>query len=173
MVGPGLFKEGILRGSRALDGPKDKTFGFRDQRRGRAGVGWRLSLSAFGELKKAKALEAQAAIRAERQLDTVRAQVVLASQASHANFELIELANHQVVAAVEALRLTEANLRAGTITTLDVLQAQDAAAQSRLRYAEAVVRYNQSQVNLLAALGLLDLGTLIGEGGDETPEDEG
>lgn len=169
----GLIKEGILRGSRSLDGRKDKTFGFRDQQRGRAGVGWRLSLSAFGELKKAKALEAQAAIRAERQLDTVRAQVVLASQASHANFELIELANHQVVAAVEALRLTEANLRAGTITTLDVLQAQDAATQSRLRYAEAVVRYNQSQVNLLAALGLLDLDTLVGEGGDETREDEG
>ena len=46
------------------------------------------------------------------------------------------------------------------MTTLDVLQAQDAATQARLRYAAAVVRYNQSQVNLLAALGLLDEGTL-------------
>ena len=66
-----------------------------------------------------------------------------------------------MAAAEEALRLGEANLRAGTMTTLDVLQAQDAATQARLRYAEAVVRYNQSQVNLLAALGLLDDASLI------------
>ncbi|MCH8054394.1 MAG: hypothetical protein IH895_10055, partial [Planctomycetes bacterium] len=45
---------------------------------------------------------------------------------------------------------------AGTMTTLDVLQAQDAASQARLRYAEAVVRYNQSEVDLLASLGLID-----------------
>ena len=33
---------------------------------------------------------------------------------------------------------------------------QDSATQARLRYAGAVVRFNQSQVDLLAALGLLD-----------------
>ncbi len=46
------------------------------------------------------------------------------------------------------------------MTTLDVLQAQDAVTQARLRHAEAVVQFNQSQVNLLAALGLLDELTL-------------
>ncbi len=79
-----------------------------------------------------------------------------AAQASNTNSELIGLANQQVVAAAEALRLTQANLQAGTMTTLDVLQAQDAASQARLRYAEAVVRYNQSEVDLLASLGLID-----------------
>ncbi|MCH8150559.1 MAG: TolC family protein [Planctomycetes bacterium] len=63
-------------------------------------------------------------------------------------------------AAQEALRLSEMNLKAGAMTTLDVLQAQDAATQARLRYAASVVHYNQSQVNLLAALGLLNEGTL-------------
>jgi len=40
--------------------------------------------------------------------------------------------------------------------TIDVLQAENAAEKARLRRATAMVRYNQSQINLLAALGLID-----------------
>ena len=156
----GLVKEGILRGSRRLDSREDQTFAFSDQERFNAGAQWQLSLSAFGDLRTAKANEKQAMIEAMRRLDQVRAQVVTAMQASRANDELIEMAQYQVSAAEEALRLTEANLKAGTMTTLDVLQTQDAVTQARLRYAGAVVRYNQSQVNLLAALGLLDESSL-------------
>jgi len=36
------------------------------------------------------------------------------------------------------------------------LQAQKIVAQAQLRSAGAVVRYNQAEVNLLAAIGLLD-----------------
>ena len=55
----------------------------------------------------------------------------------------------------DALRLHEqANLRIGTMTTLDVLQADDAVTSAKLRLASAVVRFNQSQINLHAALGL-------------------
>ncbi|MFQ5805888.1 MAG: TolC family protein, partial [Phycisphaerae bacterium] len=160
-VANGLIKEGILRGSRRLGGRDDQTFGFSDQQRFNAGVRWRLSVSAFGDLKTAGAVEEQARIEAERRLDRVKAQVIRAAQASKASKELVGLARQQVAAAEVALRLTEANLRAGTMTTLDVLQAQDAVTQARLRYAEAVVRYNQAQVNLLGALGLLDESALI------------
>ncbi len=163
----GLIKEGILRGSRRLAGRNDQTYGFRDQQRLSARVGWRLSISAFGDLKTAEAVAEQARIEGARQLDQVKAQVVGAAQASHANLALTSLAHQQVTAANEALRLSEANLRAGSMTTLDVLQAQDAVTQARLGYAEAVVRYNQSQVNLLAALGLLDQSTVTPpHGGD-------
>lgn len=158
----GLIREGILRGSRRFDSRGDESFGFSDQQRFNAGVGWRLSVSAFGDLKAAGAVLQQARIEADRRLDRVRAEVVTTSQASKANKDLIGLARQQVIAAAEALRLTEANLKAGTMTTLDVLQAQDAATQARLRYAEAVVRYNQSQVNLLASLGLIDPEALLG-----------
>lgn len=167
-VGNAFIKEGILRGSRRADGRDDQTFGFSDQQRASAGVGWRLSFSAFGDLKTAQARTEQARINAEELLDRVRAQVVSAAQASNANSELAGLAQQQVAAAQEALRLTETNLQAGSMTTLDVLQAQDAVTQARLRYAEAVVRYNQSQVNLLAALGLIDETTL----GIEPPQDD-
>jgi outer membrane protein TolC len=40
--------------------------------------------------------------------------------------------------------------------SLDVLQAEDAVARARIHYARAVAKYNQAQVNLLAAIGLLD-----------------
>jgi outer membrane protein TolC len=43
---------------------------------------------------------------------------------------------------------------------LDVLQAEDLVDSARLRHAEAVLRYNQSQVKLLAALGLLEADRL-------------
>ena len=157
----GLIKEGISRGSRLLGGRDDKTYGFRDQQRHSAGLGWRLSASIFGDLKTAGAVHRQALIEAQRQLDNVRAQVVSAALDSRANEQLTGLAHQQVASAQEALRLSELNLKAGTMTTLDVLQGQDAVTQARLRYAEAVVRYNQSQVNLLAAVGLLDESSLF------------
>jgi outer membrane protein TolC len=59
------------------------------------------------------------------------------------------------------LRLTQENLQAGTGLTVDVLQAEDAADRARYRYAMAIVRYNQSEVNLLAALGLIDQNSLL------------
>jgi outer membrane protein TolC len=43
---------------------------------------------------------------------------------------------------------------------LEVLQAEDELDGARLRYAQAVAHYNQSQIRLLASLGLLDVGTL-------------
>lgn len=157
----GLIKEGILRTSRRLDSRSDASFGLKDQQVFHAATGWRLSLSAIGDVKTASAAENLAVIEAERQFQQVRAQVSRAIQDSRTNFELISLANQEVEAAREALRLTEVNLRAGTMQTLDVLQAQDAVAQARLSFAEAVVRYNQSEVNLLAALGLLNDETAL------------
>ena len=159
-IANGLIREGISRGSKQLDSRRDESFSFSDQQRVTAKMGWRFSLSAFGDLKTAKAIEEGARIEAMRRLDEVNADVVRAAQASRAYDQLIDLARHQVTAAEEALRLSEANLQAGTMTTLDVLQAQDAVSQARLRYAASVVRYNQAQVNLLAALGLLNEKTL-------------
>lgn len=152
----GLSREAIGRGSRQLEGSRDVTFRFNQRTEFNAGAAARWSLSAFGDLRTARAAKQQAMLEARRKLLEVRAEVVDAVQTNNLSDKLIEMAGRQVTAANEALRLTEANLEAGTMTTLDVLQAQDAVAQARLRFAEAVVRYNQSQVNLLAALGILD-----------------
>ena len=96
----------------------------------------------------------------QRQADQIRAAVVSAQQNSSANAKLIPVARKQLDAAEQALHLAQTNLKAGTMLTIDVLQAQNEADQARLRYIDAVVHYNQSQVNLLAALGLLTAGRL-------------
>jgi outer membrane protein TolC len=127
-----------------------------EQQKGLASAGFALGPSAFGNIKAAKANVNLATLEADSQLDQIRAAVVSSHQASITAAKLIPIARQQVAAAEEALRLAQYNLRAGTMLTLDVLQAQAAAEQARLRYASAMVRYNQSEVNLLAALGLVE-----------------
>ena len=92
----------------------------------------------------------------QRQIDEVRAAVVSAQQNSLTNAKLIPVASDQLKAADEALRLAQANLKAGTMLTIDVLQVQAEVDRARLRYVDAVVHYNQAQVNFLAALGVLE-----------------
>ncbi len=159
-VANGLIREGISRASTGLAHRSDQTAGFSSQQRFNASAGWRFTLAAFGDLRVARAAEQRALIEAAQQVDEVRAQVVLALQSIRTDGELVKLAQAQVASAEEALRLSQANLQAGTMTTLDVLAAQDAVNEARLRRAESVVRYNQAQVELVAGLGLLDGATL-------------
>ena len=54
------------------------------------------------------------------------------------------------------MRVTQQNFENGIGLFLDVLQAEDAVDAARLNHANAITGYNQAQVNLLAALGLID-----------------
>ncbi len=157
----GVIKEGIQRGSARLDSRSDQSYGFSERQRGLAGAAWRLSLATFGELKTDKAVERTAVLEAQRLLETVGAQVVSAAQDRHATSALIGVSRQEVEAADEALRLSEAHLESGAMTTLDVLQSQEAASRARLAYAEAVVRFNQAHVELLAALGLMSPDSIL------------
>jgi outer membrane protein TolC len=123
-----------------------------------------LGASTFGQINTATANHNVASRNVESQIDQIRAAVVSADQASITAAKLIPIAVQQVNFAEEALRLTQENLKSGTGLTVDVLQAQAAADQARYRYATAIVRYNQSEVNLLAALGLIDQTSLLPPG---------
>ncbi|HSZ56577.1 MAG TPA: TolC family protein [Tepidisphaeraceae bacterium] len=136
-------------------------YDWKEQQKAGVGASFALSLSTFGNLKTAQANERSAGIDAERQFDLVRAAVVSAQQNSVTNAKLIPVAKQQLDAAQEALRLTQANLQAGTALVIDVLQAQNTVDDAQLRYVTAVVHYDQSQVNLLAALGLIDRTTVL------------
>jgi outer membrane protein TolC len=137
-----------------------QTFGMDQQERASASVGFALGASTFGQLKIAAANVRIAVLDVERRLEQIGAQVVSAQQASATSAALIPIAREQVQAAEETLRLAQANLNAGTVLLLDVLLAEDEVDNARLRYAQSVVQYNQSQVRLLAAIGLLDAGAL-------------
>jgi outer membrane protein TolC len=125
-----------------------------------ASGGFNLSAATFGRIRAATANAKIAELDAERRLDQVQAAVVTAHQTSLTMKKTIPIAQQEVASAGEALRLTQKNLETGTGLTIDVLVAEDAADQARLRYAAAVTRYNQAQVNLLAAVGLIDQLTL-------------
>ena len=92
----------------------------------------------------------------KRLFEQVENQVVISAQDSATSAGLIPIAKQQVTAAEEALRITQENFEVGTALFLDLLQAQDAVNQARLNHANAITSYNQSQVNLLTALGLIN-----------------
>jgi outer membrane protein TolC len=118
--------------------------------------GFNWSAATFGRIRTAVANAKIAEIDAERQLDLVQAAVVSAHQTSLIAKKKLPFARQEVAFAEEALRLTQRNLEAGTGLTIDVLVAEDAADQARLHHVTAVIRYNQAEINLLAALGLVD-----------------
>jgi outer membrane protein TolC len=136
-----------------------KNYGLHEQQKAGVGASFALGLSTFGQVKVAGANERSAELDVQRQTDQVRAAVVSAQQNSAANAKLIPVARRQLDAAQQALQLAQANLKAGTMLTIDVLQVQDEVDQARLRYVDAVVHYNQAQVNLLAAMGMYELPT--------------
>jgi outer membrane protein TolC len=119
-------------------------------------VGLSLDPTIFGKLKRATANEKIAGIDVERKLDEVRASVVNAQQANLTAAKLVPEAKREVDSTDEALRLAQQNLKTGTGLTIDVLQAQTAVEQAHLHYATAIIQYNQSQLAMLSALGLLD-----------------
>lgn len=135
--------------------------GMQEQKKGAAGAGFALGASSFGQTKTAKANFRSAGIDVDRQLDRVRAQVISAQQSSITAAQLVPTARSQLQSAEEALRLAQANLKSGTVLLLDVLQSQNQLDDARLRHADAVVKYNQSQINLLAAVGLLEAHNLF------------
>jgi outer membrane protein TolC len=124
--------------------------------------GFNWSAATFGRIRTAIANAKIAEIDAERQLDLAQAAVVTAHQTCLIAKKKIPLARQEIAFADEALRRTQTNLVAGTGLTLDVLVAQDAADQAHLHHVTAVIRYNQAEVNFLAALGLIDELRVVG-----------
>jgi len=145
------------------------------QQKAAGSVGFALGASTYGQINTVTASRNAASLNVEAQIDQTRAAVVSAHQASITAAKLIPIAIREVTSAEEALRLTRENLKSGTGLTVDVLQAEDAAELAGYRYATAIVRYNQSEVNLLAALGLIDQASLFPDFGsdpsspDQTP----
>ena len=133
-----------------------QTFNPRPQEPSSMNIGWVFNPTIFGRVKTSNAVTQIAVLDAERLLEAIKEQVIVAAQDSKTFAQLIPIAEKQERAAQDALRVTRENFQAGTGLFLDVLQTQDAVSLARLRHASAITNYNKSQVNLLAALGLLD-----------------
>jgi outer membrane protein TolC len=161
---------GGIRGSAEdVEGLGDVSYALHDQLRLGAAGSAQLSWSSLGDVEVADAIGRQAGVAAARSLLAVRAQVVAADRDRRAQRELVPLARDEVAAADEALRLARRQLEIGTLTALDVLQRESAAARARVAHATALVRHNQSQIDLLAALGVLDLAALAASDDSSLP----
>ncbi len=153
---------GSIRGTAdGVSGLGDVSQGPDSQERLSAGLGWRLDPAQIGVVAAIEASRDLAGLEARKKLQELRTQVVREDQESRAQRALAEEARRELEAAEEAVRMTRANLQVGTMTTLDVLHAQSELEQARLRSAVSVVRHNQAQVRLLAALGVLDERALL------------
>jgi multidrug efflux system outer membrane protein len=158
-IGPQLFAAysyGSIQ-TRTSDG----TSGPHQRSVGAAGATVAANPTVFGQSHVADADVRSAGLEVEARLLRVRGEVVVAQQASITNAALLPIATDQVRAAEESLRLAQAGLKAGTTLLLDTLQAQQELDAARVSLAAAAIHYDQAQVDLLAALGLLDEGSLL------------
>jgi hypothetical protein len=78
-------------------------------------------------------------------LEDVRAQVARSAQDSAANVQLIPNSQEASGSGRGSLALGAGEYRCRYGATVDVLQAEDTLNEARLRYANAVTSYNQSQ----------------------------
>ncbi len=153
---------GSVRGTAdAVSGLGDVRDGPDGEARFSAALGGRLDAGLLGVVSTIEASSDLAGIEARRTLQAVRAAVVREEQEGRAQRALAEEALEELQAADEAVRLTRANLGAGTMTTIDLLHALTKLEEARVRKALFIVRHNQAQVRLLAALGVLDEAGLL------------
>jgi outer membrane protein TolC len=125
-------------------------------------AGWSFSLGGPGRIDAAEARVEQAGIAEQRFGDRLRAAVA-------SSFEELSLARAQLApsqreltAAENALRIARANYEGGLLAETDLLLAQQAADQARLRRVGAVARHNQAQLQLLAESGIASIDSLAG-----------
>ena len=74
----------------------------------------------------------------------------------------IDVASIGVVSSTEQLRLSEVRLANGVGTNIDVVTAQQAWEQALVNKAQAMIQFNQAQVQLVHDLGIPTVANLLG-----------
>lgn len=116
-------------------------------------VGWTFSFGGPGRIEAAEARVDQAGIALDRFRETLQASVAGAYHELALARQRLDPAERELAAAEKALRIARATYEGGLLAESDLLLAQQAADQARLRRLSAVARYNESQVRLLAESG--------------------
>lgn len=122
-------------------------------------AGAQLSWNIFDSgLTRGKIMESRANFeKAHLDVDESRRRIELEVRTAHSNFiesrEVLESQKEVEQEAVEALRLAEARMAAGTGTQLDVLDSQTALTQARTTKSQALHDYSVARARLQRALG--------------------
>lgn len=125
-------------------------------------LGWTFSFGGPGRIEAAEARAAQADISLERFQDRLQASVAASYQELALARQNLDPAQRELTAAEAALRIARANYEGGLLPENDLLLAQQAADQARLRRLSAVAHFNQAQLQLLAESGVATIETITG-----------
>ncbi|MGC8561117.1 MAG: TolC family protein [Phycisphaerae bacterium] len=134
--------------------------GLRPFQDGSIGAGWQLGFSTFGDIESADAAKKIAILNARQALERVQSQVVNAMQDRDLAEKSVPIARQELTASERAYKRLKTMYMAGAANQLEVLQSQGLLVDARLFYARAITHYEQSQINLLTAVGLIDAHTL-------------
>ena len=110
--------------------------------------------ASYALYRASRAQARAAAFDLENQKQQIRAEVTSTVAQLDAAASAISVAEQAIASAQEAYRVTDAQLKAGTATTTDLLEAQSALTQARLNYLRAQYELAISRVNLRRTLGL-------------------
>ncbi len=127
-------------------------------------VGFRLSPASVGRVQAAAARVEQARVQTERLEQAIAADLIAAREEALAATERIEAAWRGLQAAEAAQQISQARFEGGVGIGLDVLDAQAALAQARTDLVGAIVVSDAAQVELLRALGELNVEALLDGG---------
>ncbi|MBI2432042.1 MAG: TolC family protein [Candidatus Hydrogenedentes bacterium] len=119
-------------------------------------LNWSLSFAKFDRIREQRATAEIAGLRADRAEEAAIAEVHQAQYDIQSAMQALALANDEVAASETSHRLSRARFTAGTAIAFEVLDAQDALADARLKVARYSADLNLAQARLLTAAGLID-----------------
>lgn len=119
-----------------------------------------LGVPNVANVQSSKHLARSAMLTANQQFMNVLAQVRTSYLNSLVAEKQIDVTTRAVASSSEQLRLARVRLANGVGTNIDVLQAQQVWTQSLINRADAILTFNQAQVQLLRDIGVISLDTL-------------
>lgn len=119
-----------------------------------------LGVPSISNVQSARHLARSAMLSANQTFMNVLAQVRTSYLASLVAEKQIDVTTRAVASSSEQLRLARVRLANGVGTNIDVLQAQQVWTQSLINKADAILTFNQAQVQLLRDIGAISLDTL-------------
>jgi outer membrane protein TolC len=120
-----------------------------------------LGLSVPLHVREQQQLIQQKEVEQKNMLRSIEQQVVDAYVDSENYSKAIDVAQEAVAYAEESYRLADGRYKAGLGINLDILNAETSLYDARTKLIQAYLNYNQSEVQLLQALGEISPDTLL------------
>jgi len=120
-----------------------------------------LGLGQIAPINERRALSRQASLELENEMLQIEGQVRDAFLRSQSADKQIDAAERQLAASTEGIKLARIRLQNGVGTNIDLIDTQRNYVNALVNKVRALVQYNQSQVDLLRAVGLISVRDIL------------